>query len=43
MLLTGFSIGIGIPNACFDVRIARADLTWLTLGADVNSVVRNLL
>ena len=37
------STGIGMPNAYFDVRIAKADFTWLTLGAEVNSVVRKRL
>src|SRR5690349_7217651 len=34
------SVSIGTPGWDLDVRIARADLTWLTLGALVSLVVR---
>ena len=37
------STSIGTPKSCFDSRIARADLTWLTLGAAVSCEVRNRL
>ena len=37
----GASASIGTPGSSFEVRIASADLTWLTLGAGVRCVVRN--
>jgi hypothetical protein len=37
----GSSASIGTPGNSFEVRIASADLTWLTLGAGVRWVVRN--